>query len=483
MKDIQKIIREKVEEVTARNDMVWAMDNSYRLTAFNCSFGQRIKDEDCGEAIVGMDLEPIYASCEFFKICLEGCQKALEGEATTTVHMFSGEGNNQFHEFTFQPYMKVSKEVIGCCVWQRNITKEVQNVLSLEESERRYKEVQEVADVGHWIWDMENDVIYWSDQLYAIWGKEKGSFDLNYDSVVGMVHPEDRVRFLEHLEECVQGKVNHDITHRLLLDGGIEKYIHSKGHVFRDADGNPNRMSGTAQDVTKDVQSHQKILEQNIELQNFVRIVSHNLRAPISNLLMLSKIYDWGKDGNNDEVVQNMERTVEALDNTVKDLNNSLSFKSSVKEKFSNVSLTEVYEDVKTLLSWAIDETQANIEVDFSEVDQIIAVKSYMSNILYNLLLNAMKYTREGISPEIKASTAEKDGRVLLQVSDNGIGMDLTPERKARIFDMYGRLSGKTRGKGMGLFLVKTQIEAMDCTIDVVSQKNVGSTFTVSFRK
>ena len=61
--------------------------------------------------------------------------------------------------------------------------------------------------------------------------------------------------------------------------------------------------------------------------------------------------------------------------------------------------------------------------------------------------------------------------------------MELTPEKERKIFDMYGRLSGTTEGKGFGLYLVKTQVEAMDGKIEVQSEKDVGTTFTLIFPK
>jgi signal transduction histidine kinase len=70
---------------------------------------------------------------------------------------------------------------------------------------------------------------------------------------------------------------------------------------------------------------------------------------------------------------------------------------------------------------------------------------------------------------------------MVIQFSDNGIGMELTPERERKIFDMYGRLSGVTEGKGFGLYLVKTQVEAMEGKISVESEKDLGTTFTISF--
>ena len=479
----QKTVQEKIDAVASRNEMVWTMDKDYKLTAFNDFFYQKLKMEDVGDIHNGMDLKDIYNNIAFFGVCFEGCKKVFDRGTPNSMFEICEKGMGQILEFSFHPLMNIGGEGTECCIHQRDITGDIHNVLNLEDREYRYREVQEVANVGHWIWDIDKDEISWSDQLYTIWAKDREHFVANYNSVLGMVHPSDRMRFLEHLEDCLQGRATHDITHRIVLDSGEEKYIHTKGNLFRDVSGNPIRMSGTAQDVTKEVMSHHKILDQNLELQNFVRIVSHNLRAPISNLLMLAKIYEWGQDKTNDDIVKNIELTTLALDNTIKDLNNSLSFKHTMKERVEKIHLKEILKDVRALLYREITVTKASIDVDFTAVSSIYSIKSYVSNILYNLLMNALKYSKENIPPKIVISTEEKEDRILLTVSDNGIGMELTPERKSRIFDMYGKLSGKTKGKGMGLFLVKTQIEAINGTIDVLSEKGIGSTFIVGLRK
>jgi len=223
------------------------------------------------------------------------------------------------------------------------------------------------------------------------------------------------------------------------------------------------------------------IVEQNHELQNFVRIISHNLRGPISNLLMLSKIYEWGKDEMNDDIVRKIETTTEALDQTIKDLNLSLSLKSADKEKFREVFLKDVMKDVDGLLSEEISRNKASVETDFSNVDSVFGAKSYVVNIFYNLILNAIHYAKENVPAVIQVTGQKSPETITLQFSDNGIGMELTPERERKIFDMYGRLSGITEGKGFGLYLVKTQVEAMDGKISVVSQKDIGTTFSISF--
>ncbi len=466
-----------------RGDVVWAMDQDYKLTAYNASFEEKLKKEQLGKPLKGMDLRAIYQNGVFFNPCKKGCEKALNRYATTAKHTFEEGGHTYVHEFSFQPFMDVSGDVAGCCIWQKDITDEVSNIHKLWDSERKYREAQRIANVGHWEWDMIKDEIVWSNQLYHIFQQIPGEFKASYVSLIEIIHPEDREAFREDVETSIRENGIHDIVHRVIVGDGEIRYVHQKGRTFYDELGNPMRMAGTSQDVTMEVMANQQIVQQNNELQNFVRIISHNLRGPISNLLMLSKIYDWGKDEVNDDIVKKIEHTTEALDQTIKDLNLSLSLKNADKEQFREIKLSEVMKDVDGLLSEEIIRSKANVKTDFAHVESIFGLKSYMVNIFYNLILNAINYAKEDLPPIIQLTTEEDSGFIILKVSDNGIGMELTPEKERKIFNMYGRLSGATEGKGLGLYLVKTQVEAMNGKIGVESEKGVGTTFTVHFEK
>lgn len=483
MKEEQILIDNKVEVLEHKEDVIWSMDRDYRLTAYNSSFEKKFGEKFRSKPEIGMDLREVYNDSGFFSLCRQGCDKALERYATTSRHTFLLNGSTIVHEFSFQPFMDESGNVAGCCIWQKDITREVENVHRLRESEIKYKEAQEITNVGHWNWDMKRDSISWSDQLYRVFGQVPGEFRATYGALVEIIHPEDREAFNEDVNRCIHEKVPHDIVHRVIVGNGEVRYVHQKGRAFYDGDGTPYRMSGTSQDVTKEVLANQQIVQQNNELQNFVRIISHNLRGPISNLLMLSKIYDWGKDEINDDIVRKIESTTEALDQTIKDLNFSLSLKNADKTQFKEIKLTSVMKDVGGLLSEEINKTKTIIKTDFSEVDAIFGLKSYMVNILYNLILNAINYSKENTVPVVQLSTDKTENSTILRVSDNGIGMELTPEKERKIFDLYGRLSGATEGKGLGLYLVKTQVEAMNGKIEVQSKKDIGTTFTIHFQK
>lgn len=483
MKEKQILIHNKIEIVEDRGDAVWAMDSDYRLTAFNSSFELRLREEQLGDAKKGMDLRPIYEKGVFFSPCDQGCDRALNRYATTSEHTFLHNHETVVHEFSFQPFMDSSGNVIGCCIWQKDITGELDNIHRLEESEQKYREAQEIANVGHWNWDMVRDEITWSDQLFRIFGQEPGKFEATYGALMEIIHPDDREAFNSDVEKCIGNKAPHDIVHRIVVNEGEIRYVHQNGKAFFDDHGVPYRMSGTTQDVTKDVLANQQIVNQNHELQNFVRIISHNLRGPIANLLMLSKIYEFGRDDMNDDIVRKMELTTEALDQTIKDLNLSLSLKNANRESFREVQFSEVMKDVDGLLVEEVLKRKALVQTDFSEAESIVGIKSYFVNILYNLILNALNYAKDNVRPEIQISTEDAGTAIILRVSDNGMGMELTPERERKIFDMYGRLSGETEGKGLGLYLVKTQVETMNGKIHVASEKEVGTTFILQFEK
>ena len=481
MQEKQLLINNTVEAIADREDAIWSMDRDYRLTAFNASFSKRFRDDAKLLPELGMDLRDIYGQSPFFSQCGPGCAKALERFANTSLHTFQKDGYLQVHEFSFQPFTDSTGTLLGCNIWQKDITQEMENVHRLRESEIKYKEAQEIANVGHWNWDMKLDRLNWSDQLFTIFGQEPGKFRSTFEALLDIIHPEDREAFNSNVSNSIRDRIPHDIVHRIVLEGGEIRYIHQKGRVYYDIHGTPFRMSGTSQDVTKEILANHQILQQNTELQNFIRIISHNLRAPISNLLMLTKFYEWGIHGENDDLLKKMEFTTQALDQTMKDLNFSLSLKNADREQFREIPLSEVVSAVDGLLGEDVQRTGTVISCDFSTVDRVFGIKSYLVNIFYNLILNAIHYAREGVPPQIKLAAQLTERGRTIQVEDNGIGMDLSPEKERKIFDMYGRLSGASQGKGLGLYLVKTQVEAMDGKIEVKSEKGVGSTFFLHF--
>jgi signal transduction histidine kinase len=121
------------------------------------------------------------------------------------------------------------------------------------------------------------------------------------------------------------------------------------------------------------------------------------------------------------------------------------------------------------------------IKFNFEEVSFLNTNKSYLESILLNLLTNAIKYKSETRKLKINITASQIDDNVLLIFKDNGIGINLERNRD-KIFGLYQRFHDYPDSKGLGLYLVKSQVETMGGTISLESKVDVGTTFTLTFK-
>jgi PAS domain S-box-containing protein len=461
---------------------IWYLDTDYRFlegnTAFmdlylNC-FGQL---PEKGTALYCEAWE------QFPQLgCFEDYENVFNGNGATRSKTVKLATTGTIYKLEFLPITDTNPtQVHGVCVQLRDITDRIRSRQELEESKKQLLEAQVIGGIGNWNWDLENNEISWSDPLFKIFGLHPDEFDGTYESLVRYIHPEEKEAFHDDIKRSIREKSDHDIVLRILTHSGEIKYVHQKGKAFYDDNGWAYRMAGTTQDVTQTVLANQKIALQNKELQHFVHVVSHNLRSPISNILMLPQVYTRGQQPANDAIVDQMIYMTKRLDRTIKDLNHTLELKKVNTADFRMVSLHKVMLEVKKLLADDLKKHNVQLSSDFSLASDIPCYQGYMVNILYNLILNGIRYKQFGQSPKIHVSSDKREGKRIVSVSDNGIGIALTPERRKKIFEMYGKLSGKTKGKGLGLYLVKAQVEALEGTIDVTSTPGMGTTFTMEF--
>ncbi len=464
------------------SDLIWAVDINFKLLAFNSAFVGMMEEElgtspKVGESI----LEKDYSNLSFSSK-KKLYEKALSGQSFETDFKSSINGRTRYFEISFHPIYDKGESVSGCSVFGKNITQRVEMFQELQEKERYLKEAQEIANIGNWNWNMVNDEIQWSDQLYKVFGLDHETFEANYEGLMNIIHPEDQEAFGISVENCLTNKDLLDIVHRIVMPDKSIRYVHQKGKAYLLDDGTPARMAGTIQDVTLREKARQQNIWQYNELQNFVYIISHNVRAPIATLQSLVGIIEPGNEALNAEIIPSIETTVETLDQTIKDLNHSLSLKNIEENTFEEVDLRKVLRDIEHLLAIHIDSSQANIEYDLSGAPKAMGIKSYFTNILFNLVMNSIDYKADDRPLHIKISSQSiLPGGMEIIVADNGMGMHLNEERRKRIFDMYGRLSGASIGRGMGLYLAKTQVEVMNGAISVESEPNIGTTFKVVF--
>jgi signal transduction histidine kinase len=134
--------------------------------------------------------------------------------------------------------------------------------------------------------------------------------------------------------------------------------------------------------------------------------------------------------------------------------------------------------EICTQLQSAIYEKQAILRRHY-DVTTISYPRAYLENILYNLISNALKYTRDGIRPEIFITTRMNNERVQLIVKDNGLGID-TDKYADKLFKLNGVFHTGFESKGVGLYITKTQVESFGGSIELKSKPNQGCEFIVT---
>lgn len=230
-------------------------------------------------------------------------------------------------------------------------------------------------------------------------------------------------------------------------------------------------------------EANTELLRQNNQLEEFAHITSHNLRAPVASLLGLVYLleYEHINPEQYKDIIQRIGATTASLDQVMHDLNYILDIKKGMHQNYTWVSFGQLLEEVKEMLKEEIENSQARIMHQLSAPDQWYTIAPYLKSILFHLLSNAIKYRKNQRDTLIKVSTEmQSEKKILLTIVDNGIGIDIE-KFQAKIFGLYQRFHTHKEGRGLGLYLVKNQVEAMNGSIEIQSELNQGTTFIISF--
>jgi signal transduction histidine kinase len=226
-----------------------------------------------------------------------------------------------------------------------------------------------------------------------------------------------------------------------------------------------------------------QITSQKKQLEEFCQIIAHNLRAPLSNLSLLSDMIMQAQTTEEKlQLIEIQNPIIDALHQTFQELVDATQVKMDLTIKRRKINLDKHTATIINLLHEEIMLSKSVISYNFSKINTIHYSKKYIDNILLNLLSNAIKYRSSDRAPEINIRSYEKDGWVCLEIEDNGIGIDLK-KNKNDLFKLHKTFHEHPKAKGFGLFIIKTQIEAMGGSINIKSKLNQGSKFTVQLYK
>ncbi|MDN4166134.1 7TM diverse intracellular signaling domain-containing protein [Cytophagales bacterium LB-30] len=218
------------------------------------------------------------------------------------------------------------------------------------------------------------------------------------------------------------------------------------------------------------------LIKQNHDLEQFSYIISHNVRAPISRIQGLLNIFNRSKpeDPFNMQLLRYMEQSCNQIDEVIANLTEIISVRNKVNSNIEAVKLLEICEKVTQGLEDDILRTGATISIDF-KIASMQSVKAYVQSIMHNLVSNSLKYRSPERPPEITIKTYAEGTQYVLEVSDNGIGVDLSNGGEAKVFGLYQRMHTHVEGKGVGMYLVKAQVESLNGKVKIMSQLDQGT--------
>lgn len=227
-----------------------------------------------------------------------------------------------------------------------------------------------------------------------------------------------------------------------------------------------------------------ELTRNNKDLKQFSYITSHNLRAPLSNLTgLLNLIEDIPIDNPElKEILNGFSKSTHLLNETINDLMKVIIIKDNPSIEKEEVLIKDVFENVFNQLSVLISLHKPILKIELEKVTILNVNKSYLESILLNLFTNAIKYRSPKRILRVFVSSKEVGDEIVLIFKDNGIGIDLERNRD-KIFGLYQRFHNYSDSKGLGLYLVKSQVESMGGTISIDSEVDKGTTFTITFKK
>lgn len=221
------------------------------------------------------------------------------------------------------------------------------------------------------------------------------------------------------------------------------------------------------------------IIQRSKNLEQFAYIISHNLRAPVAHILGLANVLNGVIEEKDRYRAQDyLFKAVEQMDVVIKDLHKILATKSEIFESKELVNFPNLVNDVKFGIQDLLQHENVTIVTDFSEISEIFSLKGYIQSIFYNLISNSIKYRRKDENPVIHIKSSLHEKTLKISFKDNGTGIDIS-KHKSSLFGLYKRFHEGIDGRGVGLFMVKTQIEALGGDVTVESEPGHGAEFII----
>ncbi|PRX49808.1 PAS domain-containing protein [Salegentibacter salegens] len=369
----------------------------------------------------------------------------------------------------------------------------------LESANERYRYVTKATSDAIWDYDVVEGKLFWGAGFETIFNYNLKEFKPNLSTWYNKIHPDDQGKIVNSFQRFLEGEDSiWEEEYRYRNAQGDYLDVFDRGFVVRDKNKKAIRVVGAIQDISRKKQYEislkklnaelkeraKELATSNAELEQFAYVASHDLQEPLrmvtSFLTQLEKKY---ADVLDEKGLLYIDFAVDGAKRMRQIILDLLEFSrvGRTEDKLEDVSIAEILEEITQLYRKRIEERKAKIISENLPV--IKAPKSPIRQVFQNIISNALKYSKEDISPEISIDFKETENFWEFSIKDNGIGID--KEYFDRIFVIFQRLHHRDEysGTGMGLAVTKKIIENLGGKIWVESQEEKGSIFHFTIAK
>jgi PAS domain S-box-containing protein len=385
-------------------------------------------------------------------------------------------------------------EAISVAIVEALKSKRVEDML--QKSRESLAEAQRTAHLGNWDWNIITNELYWSEEIYRIFGLTPREFVATHKAFLDRVHPDDREFVQKSINEALDERKPYSLDHRIVLPNGEVRIVNEQAEVILDESDKSVQMVGTVQDITvrkkaeEEIRKLNKELEQRViertaqlesankELEAFSYSVSHDLRAPLRAIHGFSgKLFENYFNNLEDEgkrLLNVIRGNTQKMGQLIDDL---LAFSRIGRKQIelTKIDMKKLANDVYTELKPTISDREVKVTVN--ELLISLGDRSMIRQVFVNLLSNAIKFTRTKRTAVLEIGSQSEENFNIYYVKDNGVGFDMQFVNK--LFGVFQRLHStrEFEGTGVGLAILQRIINKHGGRVWAEGKKGEGATF------
>jgi CheY-like chemotaxis protein len=368
---------------------------------------------------------------------------------------------------------------------------------NLEANRRWFLEAMGMARFGTWEMDIVSNEMKWTDEVFRIFSFQPGAINPTLSTYLEYVHPEDYDAAEAFFEAATKDATLHQFEHRILVDTTTLRYVALHAKVQGAVAGGKILLVGGIQDITERKISEKLILEKNISnktammQEEALSELSFHIRTPLSSVVNLLHLLENTQTSSSQKShITDLKTSVDDLSIAVNNLLNfSVMVSDSVKPEEEQFNLRTLMQGLRNVVQLKADAAKLalNFIVEEQLPEKLVSDPKKLTQIFYNLIDNAIKFTPEGGKITVSVAAGKEQGNKLdieLSVSDTGVGMP--PEKAAELLVADASLEipqpsgGEAKKRPLGMAIVCKLVKTLEGRLSIGSTEGKGSTFSVT---